>query len=415
VAHRVVISGIGLVTPLGNTIDQFWHNLISGNSGVSQVKRCDCSMLPCKIAAEVKDFDPSEYIDKKQARRMDPSQQYAVVAAGKAIEDAQLDLGSGNLDRVGVVMGSGIGGLDTFERQHTILIEQSPLKVSPFFIPMMIADMASGLTSIQFGLKGPNYATVSACSSSSHAIADAFMLVQRGAADVILSGGTEATITITALAGFCAAKALSTRNDEPEKASRPFDKDRDGFVMGEGAAVLVLEDLDHAKARDAKIYGEMIGIGMSADAYHITAPPSSGDGAARSMKAALDDAGILPDKIDYINTHGTATELGDIAETNAIKGVFGERAYRIPVNSTKSIIGHLLGAAGAVELAVSLLQMRNGILHPTINLDNPDSQCDLDYVPHKSRSHKIDCFLSNSFGFGGHNVSLVVRNYQNQQ
>ena len=411
-ARRVVITGIGLITPLGDTIDQFWENLICGKSGISQITRFDCSMLPTRIAGEIKNFDPEKYLEKKQARRMDISQQFGVTAAAKAIEDSGIDLQSTDLERVGVVIGSGVGGIDTFEKQHSVVIQQSPLKVSPFFIPMMIADMSSGLTSIIFGLKGPNFATVSACASSSNAIADAFMIIQRGAADVMLSGGAEATITITAMAGFCSAKALSTRNDEPEKASRPFDKDRDGFVMGEGAAVLMLEELGHAKARGAKIYAEMIGMGMSADAYHITAPAPDGGGAARSMKAAIADAGIAPEEIDYINSHGTATDLGDVAETRAIKTVFGERAYKIPINSTKSMTGHLLGAAGAAELAATILQIQRGVLHPTINLDTPDPRCDLDYVPNKAREAKVNCGLSNSFGFGGHNTSIIVRRYK---
>lgn len=410
--RRVVITGIGLVTPIGDTIEQFWENLICGKSGVSHITRFDCSMLPTRIAGQVKDFNPEKYIDKKQVRRMDISQQYGVTAAAKAIEDSGIDLKSINLERAGVVIGSGVGGIDTFEKQHSIVIQQSPLRVSPFFIPMMIADMSSGLTSIIFGLKGPNFATVSACASSSNAIADAFMLIQRGSADLMLSGGAEATITITAMAGFCSAKALSTRNDEPEKASRPFDQDRDGFVMGEGAAVIILEELEHAKSRGAKIYAEMLGMGCSADAYHITAPDPDGGGAARSMKAAIEDAGITSDDVDYVNSHGTATELGDVAETVAIKTVFGQRAYKIPVNSTKSMMGHMLGAAGAAELAATVLQIQNGILHPTINLDTPDPRCDLDYVPNKARQAKLNCGLSNSFGFGGHNTSIIVRMYQ---
>lgn len=410
-SRRVAITGIGLVTPLGHTIDQFWDNVISGKSGISTISRFDPSGLPTRIASEIKDFDPLEYIEKKQLKRMDLSQQYAVVASGKAISDSGIDLDSADLERAGVVIGSGIGGLSTFEKQHTIMLRQSPLKVSPFFIPMMIADMSSGLVSIRFGFKGPNYATVSACASSSHAIADAVMIIQRGSADIMVAGGSEASITLTALAGFCSAKALSERNDEPERSSRPFDKDRDGFVLGEGAVSLVLEELEIARDRGARIYAEIVGLGMSADAYHITAPPPDGNGAARSMQASLDDAGITPGQIDYINSHGTATGLGDIAETMAVKSVFGDRSYEIPVNSTKSMIGHLLGAAGAVEIAATALQMSRGIIHPTINLDNPDPECDLDYVVGGSRQAEINYALSNSFGFGGHNISIVLRSH----
>jgi 3-oxoacyl-[acyl-carrier-protein] synthase II len=413
VARRVVITGLGLVTPIGSTIEEFWTNLIAGKSGVSKLTKFDASILPTQIAAEVKDFNPEKYLDKKQVRRLDASQQYAIVAAGNAIEDSGIDTNKINLERAGVIIGSGIGGIETFEKQHSIVIQQSPLKVSPFFIPMMIPDMAAGMVSINFGFKGPNFATVSACASSSNSIGDALMIIQRGAADIMLSGGAEATITMTAMAGFCSAKALSSRNDAPEKASRPFDAQRDGFVMGEGAALLLLEELEHAKARGARIYAELIGLGMSADAYHMTAPIPDGSGAARSMVAALKDAGISHEEVDYINSHGTSTELGDIAETMAVKSVFGDRAYKIPVNSTKSMIGHLLGAAGAAELAATILEIYKGVLHPTINLEFPDPQCDLDYVPNQARDAKIRCALSNSFGFGGHNTTLVVRKYEN--
>jgi 3-oxoacyl-[acyl-carrier-protein] synthase II len=411
VSRRVVITGIGLVTPIGDTIDKFWDGIIAGKSGVGSVTKFDTDGLPVTIAAEIKGFDPLGYIEKKMTKRMDLSQQYAVVTAGKAIEDSKIDLGATNLDRAGVIIGSGIGGLRTLEEQHSILLQKSPLRVSPFFIPMMIADMASGLVSIQYGLRGPNYATVSACASASHAIADSLMMIQRGSADMMVTGGSEASVTITSFAGFCSAKALSSRNDEPEKASRPFDADRDGFVLGEGAASFLIEELEHARARGAEIYAEVAGFGMSADAYHMTAPAPDGSGAARSMKAAIDDAGVSPEEIDYINSHGTSTGLGDIAETMAIKSVFGDHAYRIPVNSTKSMIGHLLGAAGAVEAAATVLQMTRGKLHPTINLDTPDPDCDLDYVPNEARDAAISCAISNSFGFGGHNVSIVLKSY----
>jgi 3-oxoacyl-[acyl-carrier-protein] synthase II len=414
VARRVVITGIGLVTPIGDTVDEFWDSLVNGKSGVSRIERFDSSILPTQIAAQIKNFNPEQYLDKKQARRVDTSQQYAVVASGKAIENAGLNLASDNLERIGVIIGSGVGGIETFEKQHALVVNNQPLRISPFFIPMMIANMASGMVSIQFGLQGPSFATVSACASSNNAIADALMLIQRDAADVMLCGGAEATITLTAMAGFCASKALSTRNDEPEKASRPFDKDRGGFVMGEGSAILVIEELDHAQARGAHIYAELLGMGMSSDAYHITAPAPDGGGAARSMRAALRDAGIGPEDVDYINSHGTATELGDIAETVAIKTIFGERAYKIPINSTKSMIGHLLGAAGGAELAATVLEICHGMLHPTINLDTPDPRCDLDYVPNKARKADIKCAISNSFGFGGHNTTLVVRRFESR-
>ena len=408
---RAAITGIGVVSPIGNTIEEFWKNLIDGKSGISHITKCDCSDLSSKIAGEIKGFDPLNFMDKKASRRIDLSQQYAIVAAQLAFDDS--GLGSGNFDgnRAGVVIGSGIGGIITFENQHSLIVQGRANRVSPFFIPMMIPDMAAGLVSIRFGFKGPNYAAVSACASSANAIGDAYQIIQRGAADIMITGGTEASITRTALAGFCNAKALSTRNDEPEKASRPFDRDRDGFVMSEGSGILILESFDYAIKRGTRIYGELAGLGMSADAYHITAPAPDGDGAARSMQAAIDDAGISPDDVDYINTHGTSTGLGDIAETLALKRVFGERAIKIPSNSTKSMIGHLLGATGAVELISSILQMKNKKIHPTINLENQDEQCDLYYVHDGPIERDISCLLSNSFGFGGHNTSLLVKAY----
>ena len=342
---------------------------------------------------------------------MDLSEQYAVAASQMAIGDSGLDLESIDPFRAGVIIASGIGGIGTFEKQHEILLKSGPGRVSPFFIPMMIIDMCAGLVAMRFGFRGANYATVSACSSSSHALLDAFKIIQRGDADVMIAGGTEATITPTALAGFCSARALSTRNDEPKKSSRPFDKDRDGFVMGEGAGILILESLESAKARGARIYAEIIGAGMTCDAHHMTAPIPDGSGAKMAMVHAIKDAGLKPDDIQYINSHGTATGLGDPAETKAIKAVFGERAYKIPINSTKSMVGHLLGAGGAIELIASIMSLQDGILHPTINLDNPDPECDLDYVPHNARELEFDTFLSNSFGFGGHNVTLAGRRF----
>jgi 3-oxoacyl-[acyl-carrier-protein] synthase II len=406
--NRVVITGMGLVSPVGNSVDEFWKAVLAGKSGIGPVTRFDASVYPTRIVGEVKDFDPSQYMDKKEARRMDLSEQYAMSATVQAIGNSGLEINSVDLDRCGVVIGSGIGGISTFEKQHSLLENSGPGRVSPFFIPMMIIDMCAGLVSIRYGFRGPNYATVSACASSAHAIADAYRIIQRGEADVMVAGGSEATITPTALAGFCQAKALSTRNDEPERASRPFDMERDGFVMGEGSAILILESLEHARARNARMYAEMLGASSTADAYHMTAPHPDGYGARKSIELALKDAGLTGDQVDYVNTHGTATELGDVAETKAIKDVLGDRAYQIPVNSTKSMIGHLLGAAGAIELLVTILSIDRQVLHPTTNLENPDPECDLDYVPHKKREGTLNYAISNSFGFGGHNVTLVV-------
>ncbi len=408
VKKRVVITGMGVVSPIGSGIEEFWKALLEGRSGVGPITRFDTDSYPTRIGAEVKDFDSSEYIDKKEQRRMDLSEQYAIVASERAFRDAGLDREALDLDRCGVVIGSGIGGISTFEKQHSLLEKSGPGRVSPFFIPMMIIDMCAGLVSIRFGFRGPNYATVSACASSAHAITDAMRIIQRDEADVMITGGSEATITPTALAGFCQAKALSTRNDAPEAASRPFDLERDGFVMGEGSACLVLESYDFARARGARIYGEIFGSGMTADAYHVTAPHPEGHGAIRAMQMAVKDAGIAPEEVDYINTHGTATNLGDISETKAIKVVFGEHAFKIPCNSTKSMIGHLLGSAGAIEMMVALKSIETGIIHPTINLEHPDPECDLDYVAEGQRQCDIRYAVSNSFGFGGHNVSLVV-------
>jgi len=405
---RVVVTGIGVVSPLGQNFDELWEGVLAGKSGVAPITRFDTTAFPTRIGAEVKDFDPSAYLDKKELRRMDPCEQYAIVAAEAALADSGLDRAAVDPDRAGVVIGSGIGGIHTFEQQHSLLEGPGPQRVSPFFIPMMIIDMCAGLVSIRFGFRGPNYATVSACASSAHALADAYRIIQRDEADVMVAGGSEATITPTALAGFCQAKALSTRNDEPERASRPFDAERDGFVMGEGSAILLLESYDYAVARGARIYGEIKGAGMSADAYHMTAPHPDGIGAKRAMIMALRDADLRPEQIDYVNTHGTATNLGDTAETRALKEVLGERARQIPCNSTKSMIGHLLGAAGAIELAVTLKSIQESVVHPTTNLDNPDPECDLDYVADGKRSCEITYALSNSFGFGGHNVSIVA-------
>lgn len=409
--RRVVITGAGVISPIGNDLTTFWANLLAGKSGVGKVTSFDASEYPTQIAAEVKDFDPEAFIDKKEIRRTDRFVQFAIAAAKMAVQDARLEIGEHNAHRVGVNIGSGIGGLATWEEQHTVLMERGPRRVSPFFIPMMIANMATGQVSIELGAKGPASNAITACATSTNTIGDAFKLVQYGKADVMITGGAEATIRPLAFAGFCSAKAMSTRNDEPEKASRPFDLERDGFVMGEGAGIVVLEALEHAVKRGAPIIAEVIGYGMSADAYHITAPSPGGEGAARCMQDALDDAGIEPTKVGYINAHGTSTPAGDIAETLAIKNVFGEHAYRLAVSSTKSMTGHLLGATGGIEAIATALALRDQILPPTINLEKPDPECDLDYVPNQARRADIEVALSNTFGFGGHNATIVLKRY----
>lgn len=405
---RVVVTGMGGVTPLGNNVEDTWQALLAGKSGAGPVTRFDVGEYTTKIAAEIKDLDASHCIEKKELRRLDPADVYALVASEEAVLDCKLDLKNVDLDKCGVVIGSGIGGISTFEQQHERLLKGGPSKVSPFFIPMMITDMCAGLVSIRHNFRGPNYATVSACASSAHAISDAFKIIQRGEADVMIAGGAEATITPTAMAGFCQARAMSTRNDDPAAASRPFDLERDGFVMGEGSGILLLESYEHAKERGAHMYAEILGSGMTGDAHHITAPHPDGHGARGAMRAALKDAELAPEQIDYINTHGTATGLGDIAETRAIKDVLGKHAYEIPCNSTKSMSGHLLGSAGAIEAIATIRSIQENVVHPTINLDHPDPECDLDYVPLKKREVSINCALSNSFGFGGHNVTLVI-------
>jgi 3-oxoacyl-[acyl-carrier-protein] synthase II len=409
--RRVVVTGMGVLTPIGNSLEAFWNALLEGKSGAGPVTRFDASEYPTRIACELKDFDPLQFLDKKELRRMDPNCHYALAAAQMAFDHSGLDMTHVDPYRCGVILGSGIGGIDTFEKQHRALVESGPRRVSPFFIPMMIIDMAAGLASMRFGFKGPNYATVSACASSAHALADAYHTVERGECDLMLTGGAEATITPAALAGFCANQALSSRNDEPKRASRPFDKDRDGFVMGEGAGMLVLESEEHAKARGARIYGEVCGAGMTADAYHMTAPEPNGSGATNAMRLALKNSEIDPSEVAHINTHGTSTGLGDIAETKAIKNVFNSHALKIAVNSTKSMTGHLLGAAGAVEMISVLKALETGWIPPTINLDTPDPDCDLDYTANRKRQVDPQVALSNSFGFGGHNVTLVARRY----
>jgi 3-oxoacyl-[acyl-carrier-protein] synthase II len=410
--NRVAITGMGLVSPIGNNLTEFWDSLITGKSGIGHTTRCDVSDMTSKISGEVKNFDPLDFMDKKESKRVDLSQQYAVAAADMAYKNSGLKEGEFDANRAGVVIGSGIGGIITFEIQHALVVNNKAGRVSPFFIPMMIADMAAGVVSIRLGLKGPNYASVSACASGANAIGDAYQIIQRGAADIMLTGGTEASITRTAVAGFCNSKALSTRNDDPTHASRPFDKDRDGFIMAEGSGILVLENYEHAVKRVAHIYAEMCGLGMSGDAYHITAPHPDGDGAARAMQAAIDEAGIANEDINYINTHGTSTGLGDIAESIAIKRVFGDYAYKIPCNSSKSMFGHLLGATGAVELIACSLQIQNKKIHQTVNHEHPDEKCDLYYVHDGPKDWEINYLLSNSFGFGGHNVSILLKNTQ---
>ena len=409
---RVVVTGMGAITPIGNNVKTYWDSLINGRSGVQLIEKFDTTEYPTKIAAEVKDFEPTDFIDKKEVKRMDRFAQFAVAAAKMAIEDAKLIIDNNNSHRIGVYIGSGIGGLETWEAQYKILIEKGPKRVSPFLIPMMIANMASGVVSIQVGARGPNSAAISACATGTHSIGDAFKIIQRGEADVMITGGTEASITPLGFAGFCAARAMSTRNDEPTKASRPFDKERDGFVMGEGAGVLVLETLEHALERGATIYAEMVGYGLSGDAYHLTAPSPEGEGATRAMSMALNDANLAPNNISYINAHGTSTEFNDKFETLAIKNLFKEQAYKVPISSTKSMTGHLLGASGGIEAIACVKAIVDDIIPPTINYEYSDPECDLDYVPNVARKHVVEAVLSNSLGFGGHNASICFKKYR---
>ncbi|MDP5273407.1 beta-ketoacyl-ACP synthase II [Chengkuizengella axinellae] len=406
--QRVVITGLGVMSSLGSELEAFWDNILEGKSGVSNIESIDVSEISTKIAASIKDFNPEKYMEKKEARKMDRFVQLAIAAATHALEDSNLNIQEdADPERVGVIVGSGVGGLQTWEEQHTILQKKGPKRVSPFFIPMMIANMASGQISIRTGAKGPNTTPVTACATGTHSIGDSYKIIQRGDADIMICGGAEAPITLIGMAGFSSLRAMSTRNDEPEKASRPFDTGRDGFVMGEGSGVLILESYEHAIKRNAKIYGEIIGYGMSGDAYHITDP--SPDGAERCMKNALKDAGIEPKDVDYINAHGTSTPVGDISETNAIKNTFGKHAYELAVSSTKSMTGHLLGAAGGIEAVITGLTIKNGMIPPTINLDNQDPDCDLDYVANVARKTDVQIALSNSFGFGGHNASIIMK------
>ncbi|HAF17384.1 MAG: beta-ketoacyl-ACP synthase II [Thermacetogeniaceae bacterium] len=413
--RRVVITGLGVISPLGNDRAAFWDNLIKGKSGIDHIEHFDVSDYPTKIAAQVRDFNPIDYMGRKNARRMDRFAQYACAAARQAVEDAELKINQENAERIGVWIGTGIGGLETNEKQHEILLTKGPNHISPFLIPMMISNMASGQVSIMLGANGPNGCTVTACAAGTQSIGDAFRIIQNGDADVMITGGAEACITPMALAGFCAMKALSTRNEDPKGASRPFDVQRDGFVMGEGAGIVILEELNHAQERGAEIYAELIGYGAAGDGYHIVQPDPEGRGAAQAFSLALKNAGINPHQVDYINAHGTSTEINDVMETKAIKKVFGDHAYRIAVSSTKSMTGHLLGAAGAVEFIATVLSCRYDMIPPTINLNNPDPECDLDYVPNTAREKIVNIALSDSLGFGGHNAVLVLKKYDRER
>lgn len=409
--RRVVVTGVGLITPLGTGTEKSWKNLLDGRSGIRKITQFDATHFTCQVAGEVPDFEINQFIEIKEQKKMDRFIHFAFAAAKMAVEDSGFKITKDNADRIGVLVGSGIGGLSAIEHYHTILLEKGPKRISPFFIPMLIINLAAGQISIHFGAKGPNSAVATACASGTHSIGDAFKIIKRGEADAMISGGTEAVITPLAVGGFSSMKALSTRNNEPEKASRPFDRDRDGFVMGEGAGIMVLEDMEHALSRGAKIYAEITGYGMTGDAYHITSPPPEGEGAARCMRASLKDANIHPEEIEYINAHGTSTKYGDELETQAIKSVFGKHAYKFALSSTKSMTGHLLGAAGGVEGVICALSIFNKIIPPTINLENPDPECDLDYVPNKARAMDINMAMSNSFGFGGTNACIIFKRY----
>lgn len=411
--RRVVVTGLGLISPLGIGVEKSWSGLLQGRSGIRRITQFDASSFATKIAGEVDGFNPEDYIEPKEVKKMDRFIHFGVAASTMAMEDSGLKVDEHNAARVGVYVGSGMGGLPAIEHYHKVLLEKGPRRITPFFIPMLIINLAAGQISIKFGAKGPNSAPATACATGSHAIGDAFKVIQRGDADAMIAGGTESCITSMGIGGFNAMKALSTRNDEPEKASRPFDRDRDGFIMGEGSGILIIEELGHALARKAKIYAEIAGYGLTGDAYHITSPAPGGEGAARCMTMALRDAGMDPWEVDYINAHGTSTKYGDELETLAIKTVFKEHAYKVAVSSTKSMTGHLLGAAGGVEAVICALSIHNGMVPPTINLDNPDPECDLDYVPHTARKADIRAALSNSFGFGGTNACLLFKKFSN--
>jgi 3-oxoacyl-[acyl-carrier-protein] synthase II len=410
--RRVVITGMGVVTPVGNDLETFWRNLQNGVSGIGKIQAFDTTGYDCQIAGEARDFDPKNYFkNPKDVRRTDRYTHLAMAAAKMAMEDSGVDLEKTNRERFGAIVSSGIGGLKTLEDQHSTLLNKGPSRVSAFTIPMLISNMASGLISMEYGLKGPNLCIVTACATSNNAIGESWRMIKFGDADIFLAGGSEASIIPIGLAGFSSMKALSTRNNEPERASRPWDRDRDGFVMGEGAGVVVVEELEHARARGAKIYCELTGYGLSADAYHMTAPPPDGEGAARAMQIALNHAKTTPEQVDYVNAHATSTGLGDVCETRAIKTVFGDQAYKVSISSTKSMTGHLLGGAGAVEMAACALAIRDSVIPPTINLENPDEECDLDYTPNVAKQKKLRVVLNNSFGFGGHNATLVAAEF----
>jgi len=409
--RRVAVTGVGLLTPLGIGTEASWEAIRAGKSGIGPITQFDAAAFSCRIAGEVKGFDPAQYIEKKEIKKMGRFIQFAIAAAECALTSSGLKVTPEIAEQVGVYIGSGIGGFEVIEREHQTLLEQGPRRISPFFIPATIINLASGYVSIRSGAKGPNSATATACTTSAHSIGDSFRLIQRGDADAMICGGTEACITPMGIGGFAAMRALSTRNDEPQRASRPWDRDRDGFVVGEGAGILVLEELEFARRRGARILAEMAGYGMSADAFHVTAPPADGDGAYRVMRNSLRDAGIRPEQIDYINAHGTSTDVGDKAETAAIKRAFGEHAYHVAVSSTKSMTGHLLGGAGGLEAGITVMAIHDQIAPPTMNHDNPDPECDLDYVPNQARPMKIEYALSNSFGFGGTNGSLIFKRY----
>lgn len=410
--RRVVITGLGAVTPIGNSPAEFWQSLLAGRCGIGPITHFDASRHDCRIAGEVKGFDPLDYLDRKDVKRTDRFVHLAMAATRQALEDADFHITALNAEQVGVILGTGIGGIRVLEEQQTIYLQKGPDRCSPFMVPMMIANMAAGHLAIHFGAKGPNSCTVTACASGSNAIGDAFRLIQRGEVQAAITGGTEAAVTPLSMAGFSAMKALSTRNDTPEQACRPFDRDRDGFVMGEGAGILVLEELEHARARGAKIYAEIVGYGLTCDAHHMTNPAPGGEGAARAMRLALKDAGLQPGDVQHINAHATSTPVGDIAEVQAIKSVFGEHAPRLAISATKSMTGHLLGGAGGIATVATALAIHHGWVPPTLNLDNPDPECEgLDFVPHKGRQMAVEAALVNAFGFGGHNVTLALRRY----
>jgi 3-oxoacyl-[acyl-carrier-protein] synthase II len=410
---RVVVTGLGMITPLGIGVEDSWNSIIAGRAGIRRITHFDSSNFPTQIAGEVEGFNPEDYIEPKDIKKMDRFIHFSIAAAKMAINDSGLKITDGNAEKVGVIVGSGIGGLHAIEHYHSVFLEKGPRRISPFFIPMLVINLASGQISIKFGAKGPNSAVATACATGSHSIGDAYKIIQRGDADAMIAGGTEAVITPLGIGGFNAMKTLSTRNDEPGKASRPFDIDRDGFVMGEGAGVIILERLESAMDRGVRIYAEIVGYGMTADAYHITSPAPGGEGAARCMQMTLRDGSVDPSEVDYINAHGTSTKYGDEIETNAIKTVFREHAFKVAISSTKSMMGHLLGAAGGVEAVIVILSIYNDIIPPTINLDKPDPECDLDYVPYKSRKMTVNYALTNSFGFGGTNACLLFKKFKN--